>query len=133
LEARVIALAGSQPTASRQRWTLRLLEKDVPSTEGIPPIDHCTIGRVPKKGGTYASPESVPDDPAARQGAFVAAMEVVTTVDALPYDPAYPLVVMDENPLQLLADASDGAPAKLGKFAREDSGCVPHGTCSISV
>ena len=53
VEARVIALACSQPPAGRQRWTLRLLEKHVAlleGTEGIPPLDHSTIGRVLKRG-----------------------------------------------------------------------------------
>ena len=46
VEARVIALACSQPPPGRSRWTLRLLEKHVALTEGIPPMDHSTIGRV---------------------------------------------------------------------------------------
>ena len=50
VEARVIALACSQPPAGRQRWTLRLLEKHVALTEGIPAMDHSTIGRVLKRG-----------------------------------------------------------------------------------
>jgi transposase len=50
VEARVIALACSQPPAGRQRWTLRLLERQVALTEGMPPMDHSTIGRVLKRG-----------------------------------------------------------------------------------
>ena len=50
VEARVIALACSQPPEGRQRWTLRLLERRVALTEGIPPMDHSTIGRVLKRG-----------------------------------------------------------------------------------
>ena len=50
VEARVIALACSQPPTGRARWTLRLLERQVALTEGIPPMDHSTIGRVLKRG-----------------------------------------------------------------------------------
>ena len=50
VEARVMALACTQPPEGRQRWTLRLLEKHVAVTEGIPPMDHSTIGRVLKRG-----------------------------------------------------------------------------------
>ena len=50
VEARVIALACSPPPAGYARWTLRLLEKHVIATEGIPPRDHSTIGRVLKRG-----------------------------------------------------------------------------------
>ena len=50
VEARVIALACSQPPAGRARWTLRLLESQVALTGGMPPMDHSTIGRVLKRG-----------------------------------------------------------------------------------
>jgi hypothetical protein len=50
VEARVTALACSQPPAGRARWTLRLLEKHIALTDGIPPMDHSTIGRVLKRG-----------------------------------------------------------------------------------
>ena len=50
VEARLIALACSQPPPGRQRWTLRLLERHVALTEGMPPMDHSTIGRVLKRG-----------------------------------------------------------------------------------
>ena len=50
VEARVMALACSQPPAGRARWTLRLLERQVALTEGMPPMDHSTIGRVLKRG-----------------------------------------------------------------------------------
>lgn len=51
VEARVIALARSQPPPGNERWTLRLLEKHVVLTDGIPPLDHSTIGRLLKKRG----------------------------------------------------------------------------------
>lgn len=50
VEARVIALACSPPPQGHSRWTLRLLEKHVIATEGIPAMDHSTIGRVLKRG-----------------------------------------------------------------------------------
>lgn len=54
VEARLIALACSQPPEGHARWSLRLLEKHVLLTEGLlteglPPVDHSTIGRVLKK------------------------------------------------------------------------------------
>ncbi|AMM18967.1 transposase (plasmid) [Frondihabitans sp. PAMC 28766] len=51
VEARVIALACTKPPAGFDRWSLRLLEKHVLLTEGLPPLDHSTIGRTLKKGG----------------------------------------------------------------------------------
>lgn len=60
-------------------------------------------------------------------------MEDVLAVYARPYDPARPVVVMDEKPLQLLDDARPGTPATPGQVAREDSEYVRCGTCSIFV
>jgi hypothetical protein len=49
VEARLIALACSAPPEGQARWSLRLLEKHVVLTEGLPELDHSTIGRVLKK------------------------------------------------------------------------------------
>lgn len=51
VEAHLIALACTKPPEGFDRWSLRLLEKQVLLTDGIPPLDHSTIGRVLKKGG----------------------------------------------------------------------------------
>ncbi|CAO5191581.1 hypothetical protein FAIPA1_860002 [Frankia sp. AiPs1] len=51
VEARLIALACSQPPAGYARWSLRLLEKHVALVDDIPDLDHSTIGRVLKKRG----------------------------------------------------------------------------------
>ncbi|WP_270257548.1 hypothetical protein [Kocuria marina] len=45
----MIALACSQPPEGYDRWSLRLLEKHVVLTDGLPALDHSTIGRVLKK------------------------------------------------------------------------------------
>lgn len=49
VEARLIALACSTPPQGYARWSLRLLEKHVVLTDGVPDLDHSTIGRVLKK------------------------------------------------------------------------------------
>jgi hypothetical protein len=49
VEARVIALACSTPPAGQTRWSLRLLEKHIALLDGLPDLDHSTIGRVLKK------------------------------------------------------------------------------------
>jgi transposase len=49
VEARLIALACSQPPAGHARWSLRLLEKHVALVVDLPDLDHSTIGRVLKK------------------------------------------------------------------------------------
>jgi hypothetical protein len=60
-------------------------------------------------------------------------MEDVLAVYARPYDPAAPVVCMDEKPYQLLDHARDPIPAAPGQDRKEDSEYVRHGTCSIFV
>ncbi|WP_326580982.1 IS630 family transposase [Actinacidiphila glaucinigra] len=64
---------------------------------------------------------------------FAARMEDVLAVYARPYDPARPVVCMDEKPYQLLAHARDPLPARPGRDARQDSEYIRCGTCSIFV
>ncbi len=60
-------------------------------------------------------------------------MEDVPAVYARPYDPARPVVCMDEKPYQLLDHVRDPPPARPGHDARQDSEYIRCGTCSIFV
>jgi hypothetical protein len=60
-------------------------------------------------------------------------MEDVLAVYARPYDPARPVVCMDEKPYQLLGQVRDPVPAEPGRDRKEDSEYVRCGTCSIFV
>jgi DDE superfamily endonuclease len=71
--------------------------------------------------------------PAKANGEFAARMEDVLDVYARPFDPAVPVVCMDEKPYQLLAHARDPIPAAPGRDRKEDSEYVRCGTCSIFV
>ena len=133
VEARVIALAC---TAAAAR-TGPVDAATVGKTGGPDPGDtadgslHDRAG--PKKGALKPHLKACWTIPPHQNAAFVAAMEDVLGVYARPYDPTHPVVVMDEKPLQLLADARPGTPAAPGRVAREDSEYIRHGTCSIFV
>ncbi len=58
-------------------------------------------------------------------------MEDVLDVYELPYDPARPVVCMDEKPYQLLGDAREPLPMRPGDTQKIDSEYVRNGTCSI--
>lgn len=58
-------------------------------------------------------------------------MEDVLEVYSRPYNEEYPVVCMDEKPLQLLADAMGRIKMSAGKLERYDSEYVRKGTCSI--
>lgn len=58
-------------------------------------------------------------------------MEDVLDVYELPYNPARPVVCMDEKPYQLLGDAREPLPMRPGSDRKIDSEYVRNGTCSI--
>lgn len=69
--------------------------------------------------------------PAKQSGEFVAKMEDILEVYALPYDENIPLICMDEQPFQMLGDKYESLPMEPGIPAREDYEYVRHGSCSI--
>lgn len=60
-------------------------------------------------------------------------MEDVLDVYTRAYDPARPVVCMDEKPYQLLGHTRDPIPARPGCDRKEDSEYIRCGTCSIFV
>lgn len=62
---------------------------------------------------------------------FVAQMEEVLDLYQQPYDPAYPVVNMDEKPVQLIEETRSPIPAKPGKPKRYDYEYERKGTASI--
>ena len=58
-------------------------------------------------------------------------MEDILDLYQLPYDPAIPMVCMDEKPYQLLGDAREPLPMRQGSCAKLDSEYVRGGTASI--
>lgn len=111
VEVRLIAIAYSTPSAGHARCAL-LLEKQVALIEDIPDLDHPTVGKVFKSGALRPSLKKC--WAIARHGSdvFVARMEDVPDVYARLFDPAVPVVCMDEKPYQLLAQALDLMPCQ---------------------
>ena len=60
-------------------------------------------------------------------------MEDVLEVYSRPYDPARPVVCMDEKPFQLLGEAREPVPMKPGKVEKVDNEYIREGTCSIFI
>lgn len=58
-------------------------------------------------------------------------MEDVLDVYQRSYDPAIPVICMDEKPYQLLGEIRDPIPARPGSVEKFDSEYEKHGTCSI--
>jgi hypothetical protein len=69
--------------------------------------------------------------PPEQDAAFVCHMEQVLQVYQRPYDPRFPVVCMDEQPKQLIAEVSAALPAAPGQPARVDYEYVREGVCVV--
>ena len=69
--------------------------------------------------------------PPKQNAAFVAAMEDVLSVYARTYDKDYPVVCMDEKPVQFFASARKSLHSKDGRIEYEDNEYIRNGTASI--
>ncbi|MGP3966561.1 hypothetical protein [Streptomyces sp. 6N223] len=69
-------------------------------TDDLPDLDHSTIGRVLKKTELRPHLKKCWTIPPRANAEFAAAMEGVLALYARPYDPARPVVCMDEKPYQ---------------------------------
>jgi len=62
---------------------------------------------------------------------YIAKMEDVLEVLEKPYDPAQPVVCLDEKPVTLHADVRPPSPVKPGREARQDSEYERRGTANV--
>jgi len=69
--------------------------------------------------------------PPEQNSAFVAAMEQVLTVYRRPYDPRFPVVNMDEQPIQLISHSRPTLPLRPGDSEKVDFEYVREGTCNV--
>ena len=60
-------------------------------------------------------------------------MEDILDIYEMPYNPAVPVVCMDEKPYQLLGEAREPLPMRPGDTQKIDCEYVRNGTCSIFV
>jgi len=69
--------------------------------------------------------------PPKQNAAFVCQMEQVLEVYKRPYDPKRPVVCMDEQPKQLIAETRRPLPVEPGKPERVDHEYVREGVCTV--
>ena len=130
VEAHLIALACHNPPEGYCKWTLRLLAEKMVQMAYIDSISHTSVGAVLRKN--CLKPHLVKEwcIPKEQSADFAACMEDVLEVYSRPYDSDYPVVCMDEKPLQLLAEVRKGY--RKGNGTRiQDSEYIRKGTCSI--
>jgi hypothetical protein len=69
--------------------------------------------------------------PPKQNAAFVCAMENVLEVYCRPYDPKRPVIGMDEQPKQLIAETRQPLPCVPGQVAKEDYEYRRHGVATV--
>ena len=69
--------------------------------------------------------------PPRESAAFVACMEDVLGLYALPHDPEFPVICLDEMPVQLLSHAREPLPMRPGSDRKEDHEYVRQGTACV--
>jgi transposase len=129
-EAQIIAILCTEQPEGQERWTLRTLQERTVELEIVESVSHETIRTVLKKNVLKPWQKKNwcvgPTD----DEFFVAAMEDVLDVYSLPYDPARPVVCVDEGSVQLVSEKREALPMEPGKVAREDYEYTREGYCN---
>ncbi len=109
---------------------MRLLADKIVELEICPTISHTAVGQILKKNelrphlkrtwciGTFDS-------------RFLARMEVLLALYALPYDPAYPVFCYDERPCFLIGDRIAALPLQSGQVRKEHYAYEKQGSCAL--
>ncbi|MCP4843361.1 MAG: IS630 family transposase [Halieaceae bacterium] len=130
-QAKLTALACSEPPEGHARWTIRLLAEHVVARQIVPAAHFNTVGRAPKKNDLKPHLTDCWVIPPKANAAFVAAMEDVLDVYTRPHEAARPLVCLDETSKQLIAETRTGEPMRPGQPARHDYEYRRNGTANL--
>jgi len=113
-EAKLIALRCGEPPAGQARWTLRLLANQAVELEILPAVSHETVRQVLKKNKLKPHLRQMYLIPPEQSAEFASHMEDVLEIYHLPYNANYPVICMDEQPIQLVKETRIPLPAKPG-------------------
>lgn len=107
-ETHIIQMACVPVSEGHSRWTLRLL-KEKARVELDIPVGRATI-RETLKNELYPHKNSYRCIPPKENAEFIAHMEEILDISEMPYNPAIPVVCMDEKPYQLLVETRNPLP-----------------------
>ena len=129
IEAQLVALCCSDPPAGAARWTLRLLADKIVAQSSLDSLSHVAVGDRLKNALKLWQVQSwCLSKPSAK---FVAKTEDVLEVYQRPYDPARPVVCLDEKSKELHATPQGALSAKPGRPRREDYEYERNGTRNL--
>jgi transposase len=111
-EAQVIAAALGPAPKGRARWTLRLLAEYCAEKKYIVSISHSAIGDMLNTNQVKPHLSKYWCTPKEQDAEFVLHMEDVLGIYKREYNPAVPVICMDEKPVQLLDEIRERVAAK---------------------
>jgi transposase len=131
-EAKVTALACSEPPEGYARWTLRLLADRLVELGFTESISHAQVGHIleindlkPWQHKQWCISKVTSE--------FLWLMEKILDLYEQPYDPKCPLICFDERPCQLIDHILTPLAMEPGKPKREDSEYERKGVCSLLI
>jgi transposase len=131
-EALLVATACSRPPEGRARWTIELLAGEIVRLTEHDGISRETVRRRLAENELKPWREKMWCVPKI-DGEYVARMEDVLDLYAEPPDPKYPVVCLDESPVQLIGEVREpiaAAPGQIERVDYEDRRC---GTVNLFV
>jgi transposase len=131
-EAVLVATACSSPPQGRARWTLELLAGAMVRLTAHQSLSRETVRRRLAENALKPWQEEMWCVPQI-DGEYVARMEDVLDLYAEPPDPRYPVVCLDESPLQLIGEVREPIPAAPGRVERYDYEYRRCGTVNLFV
>jgi transposase len=131
-EALLVATACSRPPEGRARWTIELLAGEIVRLTEHDGISRETVRRRLAENALKPWREKMWCIPKI-DGAYVARMENVLDLYAEPPDPKYPVVCLDESPVQLIGEVREPIAAAPGQIERVDYEYRRCGTVNLFV
>src|SRR4051812_24312342 len=131
-EALLVATACSRPPEGRARWTIELLAGEMVRLTEHDSVSRETVRRRLAENELKPWREKMWCVPKI-DGAYVARMEDVLDLYAEPPDPKYPVVCLDESPVQLIGEVREPIAAAPGQIERVDYEYRRCGTVNLFV
>jgi transposase len=131
-EAKLTALACSDPPPGRARWTLQLLADKLVCLTDLENVSKATICRRLKDSDLKPWRQKMWCIPKL-DAEFVARMEDILDLYAEPHDPTRPIISFDEKPVQLIGEVRKPLPMEPGKPRRYDNEYRRNGTANLFV
>jgi transposase len=131
-EAKLTAIACSEPPPGRSRWTLQLLAEEIVVLTDLESVSAETIRRRLKESDLKPWRQKMWCIPKL-DAEFVARMEDVLDLYSEAHDPTRPVVCFDEKPVQLIGEVRKPLPMEPGKPRRYDYEYRRAGTANLFV